>query len=925
MDQTGWAWCQRCQGLYFTGNATQGSCPAGGEHDGSASGHYLLAQAADPSEHPHGQPQWSWCTKCQGLAYGPGFGSSRCPAGGTHDGAGSGNYTVDFAADDSPADAQPGWSWCHACQGLFFGGGGSGGVCPAGGPHDNAGSGAYTMTQHNELSTPVQLSTTQAPLIFTAPTVLGRLLRAEPVFAPDQETAITQDANAVITDHGGTRWCALATWVGASVNTATPTWQCRSTQLTITVPAVVSDAQVLPFSPGSPTASLALADATALPLSPVLDSTGLRLVASFGTDAAGRAAYDAAIGALSDPAGAKVTLGNSHTITVQVDAPAQPTPLPDDGTVIVHGPIRHGPIFTQVSARDRMSGIRMRQAQFAGARFTNLQAEEPSTAALSAQNLQLASNLQVSDQPKLASRVDMTRMIRVDRPDWNRVFIPTDPAPGSPTSHSATVVQDNTVPLAWKAQADAGAFPDIPRQAAGGWLQVTPSGSTTSLHCLPGGRPELFYYLPTEYRLGFHAGSADTDVPATPFRVTMSRGSDGDTIITVTMTAMPYLSDDDRAQLRDFLLQHELKGTEPYVELAAASGLNATFQADFLSAGSPVAMSSIQYSLDGAASSDLLQLKFTMNQLDYGLLVPMLEKGITGTVVLADDHLSVGVPVRLYLDKVITNALTVDIAPTPDPPPDPYSGAVTITNRLAYPVDLDRLDVGLVYTGQQSDIVFDAEQLPVLTAALQVPANAASAALPYTPTLSTWTHTAVVPGVVSVHGPAPAEWIATVNRDPSLQPSKVSVTLSPSVPAAQVADVRSVTVAVFAAGASTPRQPPLDIAPGHDAPVELSLSLTDIAAGLDLRSGFFLEFTSRFADDTRSLPQRIALDLTRRTVDLIVLWEPPGASYYVDADTSIGPVTREVAGQVIDSMRTSGKSWAVRAVAPAAPTPTPPG
>ena len=60
---------------------------------------------------------------------------------------------------------------------------------------------------------------------------------------------------------------------------------------------------------------------------------------------------------------------------------------------------------------------------------------------------------------------------------------------------------------------------------------------------------------------------------------------------------------------------------------------------------------------------------------------------------------------------------------------------------------------------------------------------------------------------MSVNGPAPADWIATVNRDPSLQPSKISVTLSPAVPAAHAADIRSITVSVFEAGAATARGP----------------------------------------------------------------------------------------------------------------------
>jgi hypothetical protein len=87
------------------------------------------------------QSDWRWCHKCQGLFLG-GNPGTVCPAGGAHDSAGSGNYTL---PNDIPAAAgQHGWSWCHKCQGLFFGGN-PGPICPAGGAHDSAGSGDYIL------------------------------------------------------------------------------------------------------------------------------------------------------------------------------------------------------------------------------------------------------------------------------------------------------------------------------------------------------------------------------------------------------------------------------------------------------------------------------------------------------------------------------------------------------------------------------------------------------------------------------------------------------------------------------------------------------------------------------------------------------------------------------------------------------------
>jgi hypothetical protein len=45
------------------------------------------------------------------------------------------------------ANAQANWRWCKKCQGLFFAGNPSKGVCPAGGEHTLDGSGDYHLVQ----------------------------------------------------------------------------------------------------------------------------------------------------------------------------------------------------------------------------------------------------------------------------------------------------------------------------------------------------------------------------------------------------------------------------------------------------------------------------------------------------------------------------------------------------------------------------------------------------------------------------------------------------------------------------------------------------------------------------------------------------------------------------------------------------------
>jgi hypothetical protein len=51
-------------------------------------------KAVPPVPHTITQSHWAWCRKCQGLFYGPNVGQSHCPAGGQHSINGSGNYSL---------------------------------------------------------------------------------------------------------------------------------------------------------------------------------------------------------------------------------------------------------------------------------------------------------------------------------------------------------------------------------------------------------------------------------------------------------------------------------------------------------------------------------------------------------------------------------------------------------------------------------------------------------------------------------------------------------------------------------------------------------------------------------------------------------------------------------------------------------------
>ena len=138
--QRNWRWCSRCQGLWFGPSQAQSTCPEGGNHSQTGSGNYSLVHQASPTP-PNHQANWRWCSKCQGLWFGPNQAQSTCPEGGNHSQTGSGNY----ALANQIGAGQVNWRWCSRCQGLWFGPNQAQSTCPEGGQHSSAGSGNYRL------------------------------------------------------------------------------------------------------------------------------------------------------------------------------------------------------------------------------------------------------------------------------------------------------------------------------------------------------------------------------------------------------------------------------------------------------------------------------------------------------------------------------------------------------------------------------------------------------------------------------------------------------------------------------------------------------------------------------------------------------------------------------------------------------------
>jgi hypothetical protein len=86
------------------------------------------------------QDNWRWCEKCEGMWFNGHTTKGVCPYGGHHSSVGSGNYCLYMPP---LAGSQGNWRWCHKCEGLWFNGHTTKGVCPAGGHHSSEGSGEY--------------------------------------------------------------------------------------------------------------------------------------------------------------------------------------------------------------------------------------------------------------------------------------------------------------------------------------------------------------------------------------------------------------------------------------------------------------------------------------------------------------------------------------------------------------------------------------------------------------------------------------------------------------------------------------------------------------------------------------------------------------------------------------------------------------
>ncbi|TGL63545.1 hypothetical protein [Leptospira sarikeiensis] len=144
--QPNWAWCHKCNGLFYFGTGQQNSsiCPRDGlPHEAIGSGNYMVPFLSNGQPTPSGyQDHWHWCNKCQAIWFDLSGAPNVCPNGGTHNSTGSGSYVL--GTTSSPGSQQDQWRWCDQCGVLHYGPLVSQSMCPAThGNHSTAGSGNY--------------------------------------------------------------------------------------------------------------------------------------------------------------------------------------------------------------------------------------------------------------------------------------------------------------------------------------------------------------------------------------------------------------------------------------------------------------------------------------------------------------------------------------------------------------------------------------------------------------------------------------------------------------------------------------------------------------------------------------------------------------------------------------------------------------
>jgi hypothetical protein len=718
-----------------------------------------------------------------------------------------------------------------------------------------------------------------------------------PQFAQDQSDLLHRDQTAVVHTLDQKQWVTLAGWLDAEHAVV----QCRRSGLTVKVNRKDKiTASLLPLGDGFPKASLLYTvkggkpqQTGKLETNLNVDSGALVMALRFSSSDV----YDEVFSAMTaQPADIRIEISYSHSY--QVQSSASPT----------HSPAQP-PVKTQAAA------VGM-SPHFAKVAYT---AKPAAMGKASPAKPAPAKPPAAKPAPAPAHPVAIAQ--RVSRVDTRRIIVPPPPPPANTTTtfRSETLSgQKITIPAA-HAQTETDVFPDLSKQATGGWGQFNVSEHRT-LHYQDSPRSDTFFYLPTTFKLGCYSDpSAGPEASRLPLRVELYSDKDKVERIKATLVALPCVEDAERKALRDYLCHDVLQGQQPFVNLTLKSGLKSKFLGDFAAGsatGQQILPADIAFQESEVIPDQRLVLHFDMPASSYAIFCEIMKFGIFGQVQVSDSEKGMEsvIDVRLQLQDLVTNQLVIEntppappkadgaaapqvSGPTPSTPPA-ATGSLKLQNLLDFPVQVSSLTVNYLDVGKSSHQIFSAETASLPLPSGQLPAKsdpASSVTFTTKPQqLTVWDETVVETGQIKVQGGTPGEWLARVNRDPSLQAHTYNLQLQLVVSPAIRDKVQLVRLKLFKAGDPKARTS-LDLLPSSPPPVlRVTMTMEELMGTGAKAPQFYVEYETVSVDGNTSLPQRVVVspDMSSLVVQAVV--ETPKSIFTVEFPQPDGMARQEL-------------------------------
>jgi hypothetical protein len=727
-----------------------------------------------------------------------------------------------------------------------------------------------------------------------------------PLFSKAEADKLDAGTTVTLLDTQGRKWRPLSTWLSDASQAIV---LCRKSGLTVRWSAADRDIALLRFAVDDDNqqklaATLRFTSSTeAIQLVDLDREEGVVQFMLPFEDEAGRALYEKLVVAMDTPgSGVSLEIHYTHMLDMQSDGATEST--------------------VEIRPPRYVLGDRLRRIVEALDRSSSVVKPRPDLVRLPSivdAPLERETTRRLPHGPfKEDPIVRPHRPFRPHRPDE-----PSTPdEPTTPEPAVRTVERTHRLSLELPQRDHPEVFPDRPRPGADAWGQLErPRGR---LLYKQSDAPDVFYYLPTLYKLAFvldeASGSSLPPMRSVHYRSAVSAEASGEDRVKVTLRAIPFVHDEDREALRLHIQSAVLGHTVPFVRLAPAAGLRAEFVPHF-TAGADNLPESVVFRGTAIAADRDLAFEFDMFAWDYGIFCELLRRGLGGRVSLKADDLDAQVDVSLRLDDMTSNALAVSAR-------ERTLGAFPVEahNLLDERIELASLRGFIVDRGKGlvPGIVFAAEghALSTTPTVLEKKSIAGDVlALPLTPTslAPDWDDLVIAVGDVRVLGGSAEDWLNRVHADPSLQPAPFTVAVEVLVPATDRIDYVQLTL--LRGGAPTTLQ--TQLRPGMPAwPVTMQLTLAELASAAGRPQPFAIEWYTVYKDEGPGLPQQLVLTRDRDTQVLQALSEAPDCRYTMEWGAGLRESDRDRAATeaLIAARRQDGQTWRLFAVKKATPT-----